>query len=113
MDRDGYEHDHVSIAQTETVLLTLSAFSADDDKLPCHMFRVSVLMISTTLLELSVPNPVTDKGLSKQLVQHILHLRAEVYTQSTALLDVVLTFDFGNTLVLCHRAQSDHTFTWA
>ena len=66
-------------------------------------------MISTTLLELSVPNPVTDNGLSKQLVQHILHLRAEVYTQSTPLLDVVLTFDSARWFCVIVHIATTHS----
>ena len=66
-------------------------------------------MISTTLLELSVPNQVTDNGLSKQLIQHILHLRAEVYTQSTALSDVWYLRSILGThwfCVIVHRATT-------
>ena len=51
---------------------------------PISHVWVSVRMISTTLLELSVPDPLPDNGLSKQLVQHILHLRRGLHAKYSA-----------------------------
>ena len=123
-------YDHVSIAQTETVLsrgsganthahvyclsmVFRSTFSPYDKARIISRVWLSVTMVSTTLLERSVPEPVTDHGLSEQLVHHTLHLRTEIYTQSTALLDMVQTLDSDTTPIPCHRAHSEHKFTWA
>ena len=56
--------------------------------------------------------PVTDNGLSEQLVHHTLHLRTEVYTQSTVLFGLAHTLDSDTTPIPCHRAHSEHKFTW-